>query len=88
MTTLANERLAELQGTPVGERGCPTRFIARSPLFLACWSQVPFLVPDAAARPGAVLGGQDGVDDDFSRRLPDFPRDEARVSQLGYPFAN
>jgi len=30
------------------------------------------LVPDAAAEPGAVLGGHDGLDHDVSRRLPDF----------------
>ena len=30
------------------------------------------LVVDAAARPGAVLPGHDGVDHDVSRPLPDF----------------
>ena len=35
-------------------------------------AKVPFLVPEAAARPEAVLGGHDGVDQDVSRRLPDF----------------
>ena len=33
---------------------------------------MPILVSDAAARPGSVLRGHDGVDHDVSRRLPDF----------------
>ena len=53
--------------------------------FLACWSQAPVLVPDAATRPGSVLRGHDGDDHDVSRRLFDFraaPCPRARRSQF------
>ena len=50
---------------------------------MTCWTQVGFQVADAAARPGSVLCGHDGVDHDVPRRLPGFGFRATRVSSPG-----
>ena len=68
------------------ERGCPARFSDRSQAFRLIEPRSQSFVPDAAARPGFVLGGRNGDDHDVSRRLPDFRARPSSSCSVSYPL--